>query len=347
MQNKLLTIIVPTYNMEAYLGKCLSSLIVNDGYMDLLEVLIINDGSKDKSSMTAHKYEKSYPQTFRVIDKENGNYGSCINRGLREATGKYIKILDADDFYDESSLVVLLESMRNIDVDLFLTDFTITYLNGEAPSYRKLNIPQRTVCPFSEIYEQLVGVQMHAIAYRTQMLLDMKYLQSEGISYTDTEWALLPMTHVEKIYYIDQSVYQYVVGREGQTMEQSTYFNRRSQIFYINSRLLQYYKETSNYSKDKQAFFYSYFKIFYHKWYFWSLIEDKFPPSELIKLDEELKMFLPSLWEELNEIKFGSMCFIRLWRYSGYNKSKKIKLYILIKTLRARLSKVYRMVVKK
>ena len=97
---KLLTIVIPTYNMEAYLNRCLDSLLVSDEQMQLLEVLVINDGSKDNSSAIAHEYEAKYPNTFRVIDKENGNYGSCVNRGLKEASGKYIKVLDADDWFD-------------------------------------------------------------------------------------------------------------------------------------------------------------------------------------------------------------------------------------------------------
>ena len=89
--NKILTIIIPTYNMEKYLRRCLDSLIIDEEGMKQLEVLVINDGSKDSSSQIAHEYQDKYPDTFRVIDKENGNYGSCINRGLKEATGKYVK----------------------------------------------------------------------------------------------------------------------------------------------------------------------------------------------------------------------------------------------------------------
>lgn len=95
---KLLTIIIPTYNMQEYLHRCLDSLLVRADLMDRLEVLVVNDGSKDNSSAIAHEYEAKYSQTIRVIDKENGNYGSCVNRGLVEAQGKYIKVLDADDW---------------------------------------------------------------------------------------------------------------------------------------------------------------------------------------------------------------------------------------------------------
>jgi glycosyltransferase involved in cell wall biosynthesis len=91
------------YNMEQYIDQCLSSLIIGEGMEDL-EVLVINDGSRDSSLSLARKYEQQYPQTYRVIDKENGNYGSCINRGLAECTGRYVRVLDADDYLETSNL---------------------------------------------------------------------------------------------------------------------------------------------------------------------------------------------------------------------------------------------------
>ena len=90
------SVAVITYNMQDYLNRCLDSLVIEPSLMEQLEVLVVNDGSKDSSSAIAHEYEAKFPCTFRVIDKENGNYGSCVNRGLAEAQGKYIKVLDAD-----------------------------------------------------------------------------------------------------------------------------------------------------------------------------------------------------------------------------------------------------------
>ena len=113
---KILTIVIPTYNMERYLEKCLTSLIIDDqDLMNQVEVLIVNDGSKDRSSEIAHSYQDKYSNTFRVIDKENGNYGSCVNRGLSEATGKYIKILDADDSFFKDGYVAYINKLLTID----------------------------------------------------------------------------------------------------------------------------------------------------------------------------------------------------------------------------------------
>ena len=110
--------------MEPYLRHCLDSLIIDKG-MDELEVFVINDGSKDRSSKIAREYQDKYPNTFYVIDKVNGNYGSCINRGLKEATGKYIKVLDADDCFNARALQDVIQRLMNIDTDVILTNYVI------------------------------------------------------------------------------------------------------------------------------------------------------------------------------------------------------------------------------
>lgn len=89
---KILTIVIPTYNMQDYLRRCLDSLIVPEEQMKQLEVLVVNDGSKDNSSAIAHEYQNKYPDTFRVIDKEKGNYGSFY-----PSSDKYFIIYNLDN----------------------------------------------------------------------------------------------------------------------------------------------------------------------------------------------------------------------------------------------------------
>ena len=121
---KILTIVIPTYNMESYLRKCLDSLIIDDkDLFERLEVLVINDGSKDASSAIAHEYQDKYPHVIRVIDKENGHYGSCVNQGLKEASGVYFRILDADDWFDTETFTNFISLLLTLDVDLVVTDF--------------------------------------------------------------------------------------------------------------------------------------------------------------------------------------------------------------------------------
>lgn len=222
--NKIITLIIPTYNMEKYLRHCLDSLIIPN--MSKVEVLVINDGSKDSSSSIAHEYQSKYPQTFRVIDKENGNYGSCVNRGLIEASGKYIKVLDADDSFNSNQFNEFVNSLTNIDTDLVLTDFSIVDENDKVTenyiySSKFENIPVNREFDFIKfINQESINFhgQMHGFTYRTGIVRGSGYHQTEGVSYTDQEWVFKPIVNVRTCEYLDLNVYRYLVGRAGQTM---------------------------------------------------------------------------------------------------------------------------------
>lgn len=238
---KVLSIIIPTYNMEKYLEKCLDSLII-DEKMELLEVLVINDGSKDKSLSIAHSYHKKYPNTFKVIDKENGNYGSCINRGLKEATGKYVKILDADDSFNKAGLIQLIDKMKSINADVVITDYQLvsesnTILTNVSfeellDSDYEYNIDNILSQKFTE------KIQMHAISYKLNLLRNINYIQSEGISYTDQEWVFTPIALAASLYYIHQHIYNYLIGREGQTMNTDIYDKSSNQLIILLKSLV-------------------------------------------------------------------------------------------------------------
>jgi len=250
---KILTIIIPTYNMEKYLRKCLDSLIVSDENMQLLEVLVVNDGSKDSSSKIAHEYEAKYPQTFRVIDKENGNYGSCINRGLKEATGKYVKVLDADDSYDNQELISYLKVLTTIDVYLVLNDFNMVSYSGAVRKKGNLHLPSDCILSFKDIPAD-IEMWIHNVAYKTENLQKMGYKQSEGISYTDLEWIFLPMTTVSKIYYFNHPLYKYVIDREGQTMAPAVRSKSIWMIMQIAKVIIREYQEWDNKDRYIEAY---------------------------------------------------------------------------------------------
>ena len=214
---KLLTIVVPAYNMEKYLSYCLDSLCVNQ---DNLEVLVINDGSKATTSDIAHQYMEQYPHIFRVIDKANGNYGSCVNRGLTEAKGKYIKILDADDSFDTENFKDFLAFLEKTDADLVLSDFAVVDPERRIRKIIRYDVGKGYSFGIDEVCNTDVfkNMQMHAVTYRRENLLKLGYKQTEGISYTDQQWIFIPMTTIKSVSYFNRYVYKYLVGRAGQTM---------------------------------------------------------------------------------------------------------------------------------
>lgn len=243
MQSKVLTIVIPSYNMENYLEKCCDSLLLSEN-MDKIEVLIINDGSKDRTSQIAHEYENNYPMVFRVIDKENGNYGSCINVGLNVAKGKYIKILDADDRFDVSYFKEYLDCLTDLEnIDLVINDYIIVDEEGKEINNKTFSFDKLKSREISDKdFKNLVSLTHHAITWRTDNLRKIGFQQTEGISYTDQEWLILPFLTVNKYYYIPKAVYIYLLGRPGQTMENSTFVKNLWMQVDIKKKMIEFYQ---------------------------------------------------------------------------------------------------------
>lgn len=238
--DKILTIVIPTYNMEKYLRHNLGSLIVPEKEQQMLEVLIVNDGSKDSSSAIGHEYQDKYPDVFRVIDKPNGNYGSCVNRGLKEAKGKYIKVLDADDSFDNASLVKYLNQLQSCDADLVITDYDLVTPEGGLIQHKTYSFESNKVMPIDSICatQEFKAIAMHALTYKTALIRQIDYKQTEGISYTDQEWIFLPMTTMKTVEYMPYILYLYMIGREGQTMDPKVIAKNLGHYYQIiNNRL--------------------------------------------------------------------------------------------------------------
>ena len=165
--------------MQDYLNRCLDSLVVKPELMPQLEVLVINDGSKDNSSAIAYEYETKYPAVFRVIDKENGNYGSCVNRGLAEAQGKYIKVLDADDWFDTNEFENLLKKLSTIDVDMVLTPYCSVDVSGKEGGVIAQELLDGKILDFNSFDKNRISrYSMHMVTYRTEFLRSINYKQT-------------------------------------------------------------------------------------------------------------------------------------------------------------------------
>lgn len=220
---KQLSIIIPTYNMEKYLHKCLDSLLIPE--LDEIEIIVVNDGSKDNSSKIGHDYENRFPNSIRIIDKENGNYGSCINVALKIATGRYLRILDSDDSYDSESLRKFITALHTTNADVLITDYHAVDENGRIlmkSSAQDYNIIPSHVYRFEDLVNEgnLLHFQMHSLAYHRRIFDRFKYNQTEGISFTDTEWNNFPICYADTFEFLNVGyLYRYLIGREGQTVD--------------------------------------------------------------------------------------------------------------------------------
>ena len=321
---KILTIIIPTYNMEKYLHKCLNSLIVSDKSLEKLEVLVVNDGSKDSSSQIAHEYELKFPKIFRVIDKENGNYGSCINRGLKDATGKYVKVLDADDYYDTAVFDKFINFLEENEVDLVISDFNEVDENGHCLAEFTFDLPIDKSFKLQDIPNAMnTFLFHHGIAYKRELFEQFEYKQTEGISYTDDEWIFKPMMWVNDVVYFPHTLYLYLRGREGQTFDPKVVERTLEQRVQVAKEMVSFYNNYINLCKPENVSFVTEKLIkrllavyYYHLIRYHSSSNDK----RIKEFDAYLKQTPSDIYERLNNIsnRLGWHC-VRQWRLMRYS----------------------------
>ena len=214
--SKLLSIVVPVYKVEAYIEKCLDSLILDDtGLMDELEVIIVNDGSPDNSPELSREYVRRFPHTFRQIDKENGGHGSAWNVGLKEASGKYLRFLDSDDWF--SNLDRLMYDLRDCDADIVFNPFNKYYSYEDR--YEVVNTPIKPGTTDLPDYWGGNEVNFWGVTYKTCILKPLYPLFAEKVMFDDYILTWVPLIYGRTCLALDYVVYNYLIGRPGQTLD--------------------------------------------------------------------------------------------------------------------------------
>lgn len=133
---KLLTVVIPSYNVEQYLNQTLESFVIDSQWLEKLEILIVDDGSKDHTADIGKEYEHRYPGIFHVISKENGGHGSTINRGIQEAKGKYFKVVDGDDWVDSSGFQNFIKMLERC-VQILLLQIIMKSMTSQKKKQKK------------------------------------------------------------------------------------------------------------------------------------------------------------------------------------------------------------------
>ena len=229
---KLLTVTVPCYNSEDYMRNCIDSLLPGG---DRVEVIIIDDGSKDNTGAIADEYAEKYPDIVKVIHQENGGHGEGINQGIKHATGTYFKVVDSDDRMSEDFLLFLdklEECEKNGGVDLFVTNYYYTHNDGVGD--RSINysnaLPENRIFGWKDIkrfrIEQLITI--HSGTYRTEKMRMWGCELPKHTFYEDNLMVYLTLQNVEKIYYLNKDLYLYTIGREGQSVQHDITMRRYS-----------------------------------------------------------------------------------------------------------------------
>ncbi len=222
---KTLTFLVPCYNVAHCVRHCIDSILV-ETVLDDIEILLVNDGSKDNTLEILRGYEGQFPDVVRVIDKENGGWGTAINLGIREAQGKYMKEVDADDWVDSPNIPNYIAFLNEHDIDYIATEYT-EYFKAEDKhvrhSYQEdiYNKPM-SLNDFWENHSTAWDFPIHAITYRTKMLQDFGMTVGDRY-YGDIEYNLYPLPHVKTMCVLPLNITVYFRGSDEQSTSTTGY----------------------------------------------------------------------------------------------------------------------------
>ena len=243
---KLLTIAIPSYNSENYLSKCIESLL--PGGEDV-EILVVNDGSKDNTSAIGHEYEAKYPGIVKVIDKENGGHGSAVNAGVEHATGLFFKVVDSDDWVKKSAYLEILEKLKDFAGSDVILDMLISNFVYEKEGAAKKKVmryahalPKDTVFTWNDVGHFFKGqyILMHSVIYRTKLLRECGMKLPDHTFYVDNIFVYEPMPYVKNMYYMDVNFYRYYIGREDQSVNEKVMIGRVDQQLRVNKLMIDY-----------------------------------------------------------------------------------------------------------
>lgn len=257
-QNKVLTISVAAYNVEDFIEECLQSFVIED-IMDQLEVLVIDDGSSDHTVALAKKYEEQYPSTFRIITKQNGGHGSTVNRGMKEATGAFFKTVDGDDWVEKEGLRSLVHYLGHCQTkpDIVVTDYHwVDWHDGKVLRTITTDFDGKqyeTLYDFRDIAAK-VYLNMHAVTFRTELLKDHPFVLTEHCFYVDAQYVLNPIPYVQTVVFLENPVYQYRLGMDGQSMNLANMRKNCSHHETVLQSVLRLYQNMDSAETEKKAY---------------------------------------------------------------------------------------------
>lgn len=255
---KLLTFAVPCYNSAAYMHKCIETLL--QAGPDV-EIILIDDGSRDATGAIADSYAEKHPEMVRVIHQENGGHGEGVNQGLRHAEGLYFKVVDSDDWLDLAALETVMAQLRSFAasealVDLFIANYV--YEHAEDMSQRPMRytnvFPQNKVFTWADTHRFLPSqyLLMHSVIYRTALLRESGLVLPKHTFYVDNLFVFAPLPYVKTMYYCNVDLYRYFIGRQDQSVNENIMIQRVDQQVRVTRLMIESHRVQNLQRQEKR-----------------------------------------------------------------------------------------------
>lgn len=324
---KTLTVSIAAYNVEKYLRQCLESFVCAQDVMEQLEVIVVNDGSADQTKTIAEVFVNKYPDTFVLVDKQNGGYGSTINASLKIARGAYYRTVDGDDWVKTDSFESYVRKLRNCDSDLVITKFLrVRDDTGETQEETYGLCYDETTESFDNFLKnELSGsLTMHSMTFRTKLLVEHGITITEHCYYTDTELVRKPIPFIDTVTKIDETVYMYRIGREGQSVSMKSTLKHMDQSIHValgNAAFFQGIIGNESITEIKRQYL---SKAIAHgvasHYYLLLACQKKNDIMDAERtFDQELSVRSPYLYEEVLNTRYGSIiACLRKYNFKKY-----------------------------
>lgn len=281
---------------------CVSSLVVGG---DEVEVLVVDDGSSDRTAEIADELEAEYPGIVRAVHQPNKGHGGAVNTGIENASGLYFKVVDSDDKVKASAFKTILDKLReNKDaeekIDLLISNFVYDkegQAHKKVMEYRKV-LPVNRMFSWDEAKRFRKGqyILMHSVIYRTQLLRECGLRLPEHCFYVDNIYVFNPMPSVKNLYYLDVNFYYYFIGRDDQSVNEEVMIGRLDQQSRVNRIMFDFFSDSVAEGRIKMKsplyrYMYNYLEIITTVTSVLAIISDD--PQKIAVKDD--------LWEYLSE----------------------------------------------
>lgn len=285
----LISFLVPCYNSEPYMHVCIDSLLKCD--TSKIEIIIVNDGSKDNTGKIADEYKDKYPGFITVIHKENGGHGDAINDGIKVAKGKYFKILDSDDWADEEALnrvLNVIENLGNDLPDLFVMNY-VYYVGYDNPQkvirYNTIFKEEEKILTRDKVHfvDLKKNLTLHSCMFRLDVIKESGVVLPKHASYEDNYFVYAGLVHTNTVMYLNNNFYSYLIGRDGQSVSYENCI-KRYRDHLLCSYMMNDYFELMSIKKSNKAKY----KVLYHYLrliFMISTIYTRLNPTKEAKLD--------------------------------------------------------------
>ncbi len=328
---KLISFAVPCYNSQDYMRKCVDSLLTGG---DEVEIIIVNDGSRDDTINIANGYAEKYPDIVKVIDKENGGHGSGVNAGMANSTGLYYKVVDSDDWLDDNALASLLSKIREHKEkgtlpDLYVTNFIYDKVS-EGTQYVSAygdKMPEGQIIGWDKVKKFNLShmMLMHALLYKREKLLQSGTVLPEHTFYVDNLFAYKPLPFMQTVCYLNLDLYHYFIGREDQSVNRKNFVKRYEQQIRVMECMTDAYTldEIKKMPKGLKRYMWHSLEVIMMNTIFFTCAEDSPERRKALKeMWQHIKSKDKKLYRKLRSNSYATAVNYLSWKFRGWVMTK-------------------------